>query len=124
MNGYDQENSQYTNLLTVLSLIPELSLPEKNTVILKTLRNQDITVEELQVIFKTLFKTSDDSSDSDLSLFSKPVIDLIDQLIKPFKKGQPTPDCPKCRSSKVVRYGIRDSKQRYLCKSCNHHFIK
>lgn len=123
MNDYDQqENSQYKNLLTVLSLIPELSLPEKNTVILKTLRNQDITVEELQVIFKTLFKTSD--APSDLSLFSRPVIDLIDQLIKPLKKGQPTPDCPKCRSSKVVRYGIRDSKQRYLCKSCNHQFIK
>lgn len=123
MNDYDQqENSQYTNLLTVLSLIPELSLPEKNTVILKTLRNQDITVEELQVIFKTLFNTS--TAPSDLPLFSKPVIDLIDQLIKPFKKGQPTPDCPKCRSSKVVRYGIRDSKQRYLCKSCNHQFVK
>lgn len=122
MNDYDQENSQYTNLLTVLSLIQELSLPEKNTVILKTLRNQDITVEELQAIFKTLFKTSDASSD--LPLFSKPVIDLIDQLIKPFKKGQPAPDCPKCRSSKVVRYGIRDSKQRYLCKSCNHQFIR
>lgn len=122
MNDHDQETSQYSNLLTVLSLIPELSLPEKNTVIKKILKSRDTTVEELQVIFETLFNTS--NAKSDLPLFSKPVIDLIDQLIKPLKKGQSTPTCPVCYSSKVVRYGLRDNKQRYLCKFCKHHFIK
>ena len=119
MNDYEQETSQHSNLLTVFSLIEELSLPEKNSVIRKILKNRHITVEELQVIFKTLFSGSDD-----LPLFSRPVIDLIDQLIKPLKRGQPTPDCPKCRSSRVVRNGIRDSKQRYLCKFCKHQFVK
>ena len=122
MNDYDQETSQYTNLLTVFSLIEELSLPEKNAVIRKILKNRHITVEELQVIFKTLFSGSDD-----LPLFSKPVIDLIYQLIKPLETSndsQFTPICPKCRSSRVVRNGIRDSKQRYLCKFCKHQFVK
>ena len=121
MNDYDQETSQYSNLLKVLSLIEELSLPEKNTVIQKTLKNRDITVEELQVIFKTLFNSN---APSDLPLFSRPVIDLIDQLIKPLRKNQSIPACPVCFSSKVIRYGIRDSKQRYLCKFCKHQFIK
>lgn len=122
MNDYEQETSQHSNLLTFFSLIEELSLPEKNAVIRKILKNQDITVEELLTIFKTLFDTS--NAPSDLPLFSKPVIDLIDQLIKPLKKGQPTPTCPVCYSSKVIKYGIRDSKQRYLCKFCKHQFVK
>lgn len=122
MNDYDRETSQHSNLLTVFSLIEELSLSEKNSVIRKILKNRHITIEELQVIFKTLFKTS--NAPSDLPLFSKPVIDLIDQLIKPLKKSQPTPICPVCYSSKVIRYGIRDSKQRYLCKFCKHQFVK
>ena len=122
MNDHDQETSQHTNLLTVFSLIEEFSLPEKNAVIRKILKNRHITVEELQTIFKTLFNTS--NAPSDLPLFSRPVIDLIAQLIKPLRKNQSIPTCPVCYSSKVIRYGIRDSKQRYLCKFCSHHFIK
>lgn len=121
-HDHDQETSQHTKLLTVFSLIEEFSLPEKNAVIRKILKNRHITVEELQTIFKTLFNIS--SAPNDLPLFSRPVIDLIDRLIKPLKKDQPTPICPVCYSSKVIRYGVRDSKQRYLCKFCKHHFIK
>ncbi|HEY4699460.1 MAG TPA: DDE-type integrase/transposase/recombinase [Nitrososphaerales archaeon] len=31
--------------------------------------------------------------------------------------------CKFCQSKDVVKHGIRGDTQRYLCKSCNHHFI-
>ena len=31
--------------------------------------------------------------------------------------------CPKCGSNIVVKFGIRNHKQNYLCKNCNHKFV-
>lgn len=30
--------------------------------------------------------------------------------------------CPKCQNSKIVKSGIINQKQRYLCKNCNYFF--
>ncbi|HTG64944.1 MAG TPA: hypothetical protein VL859_01085 [Flavobacterium sp.] len=30
--------------------------------------------------------------------------------------------CPKCQDSKIVKSGIINQKQRYLCKNCNYFF--
>jgi transposase-like protein len=30
--------------------------------------------------------------------------------------------CPKCQNSSIVKSGIINSKQRYLCKNCNYYF--
>lgn len=31
-------------------------------------------------------------------------------------------NCPKCQDSKIVKSGIINQKQRYLCKNCNYFF--
>ena len=31
--------------------------------------------------------------------------------------------CPRCKSSKIVRNGKRKAKQNYLCRNCNRQFI-
>jgi transposase-like protein len=31
--------------------------------------------------------------------------------------------CPKCKSNIVVKFGIRNKQQNYLCKICNHKFV-
>ena len=36
---------------------------------------------------------------------------------------KPTPSCPHCKSSSVVRHGKARAKQRYLCKECNKTFV-
>lgn len=30
--------------------------------------------------------------------------------------------CPKCQNTKIVKSGVINSKQRYLCKKCNYFF--
>ena len=30
--------------------------------------------------------------------------------------------CPKCQNNKIVKSGVINEKQRYLCKSCNYFF--
>ncbi|MEN9908475.1 MAG: hypothetical protein RLZZ540_1624 [Bacteroidota bacterium] len=30
--------------------------------------------------------------------------------------------CPKCQDSKIVKSGVINQKQRYLCKNCNYFF--
>ena len=30
--------------------------------------------------------------------------------------------CPKCQSSNIIKSGVINSKQRYLCKKCNYFF--
>lgn len=118
-------NSKLFRVPMILTLIQELSLSEKNEVIKETLKNRDIRVEELLTIFKTLFDTS--NVPNDLPLFSRPVIDLIYQLIEPLEisnSSQLTPICPRCLSSKIVRNGIYEGKQQYLCKKCKSQFVK
>ncbi|GEL10839.1 hypothetical protein SAMN05192550_0109 [Flavobacterium glycines] len=31
-------------------------------------------------------------------------------------------NCPKCQNNKIVKSGIINNKQRYLCKNCNYFF--
>ena len=31
-------------------------------------------------------------------------------------------NCPKCQDSKIVKSGVINQKQRYLCKNCNYFF--
>lgn len=31
-------------------------------------------------------------------------------------------NCPKCQNDKIVKSGIINNKQRYLCKNCNYFF--
>ena len=33
------------------------------------------------------------------------------------------PDCPRCSSSKVIRFGMKNGKQRYFCKDCDRTFL-
>jgi DNA invertase Pin-like site-specific DNA recombinase len=30
--------------------------------------------------------------------------------------------CPKCQNNQIVKSGVINSKQRYLCKKCNYYF--
>lgn len=33
------------------------------------------------------------------------------------------PNCPRCSSSKVIRFGMKNGKQRYYCKECSKTFL-
>ena len=32
--------------------------------------------------------------------------------------------CPKCKCNHIVKAGIHNGKQRYICKECNYHFTR
>lgn len=33
------------------------------------------------------------------------------------------PDCPRCSSANVIRFGMKNGKQRFMCKTCNRTFL-
>jgi transposase-like protein len=33
-------------------------------------------------------------------------------------------NCPKCKSSNIIKKGFLEGEQRYNCKDCNFHFTK
>ena len=66
------------------------------------LRNSlmQLSKEELAVLFADVF-SSDISDDEHIVI----------------------PDCPHCSSSKVIRFGMKNGKQRYYCKECSKTFL-
>ncbi len=48
---------------------------------------------------------------------------FLQEQAKPKVFAEDSIQCDKCGSIRVIKYGIRASKQTYLCKDCNHKFV-
>ncbi len=68
---------------------------------------------------KTLFECIKNLCESDLDR----IISFVFGIVSVNQQLADRPGCPYCVSSRVIKYGHKDGKQRFLCKDCTHTFM-
>ncbi len=68
---------------------------------------------------KTIFDYIKNLCESDLDR----IISFILEIVSVNRLFADRPDCPHCNSSRIIKYGHEDGKQRFFCKDCEHTFL-
>ena len=51
------------------------------------------------------------------------IITFVQNLLFANQPLSGRPDCPNCSGHRIIKYGYKDEKQRFLCKDCNQTFM-
>lgn len=68
---------------------------------------------------KTLFDCIKNLCESDLDR----IINFVLGIVSVNQQLTDRPGCPYCASSRVIKYGHKNGKQRFFCKDCTHTFM-
>ncbi len=68
---------------------------------------------------KTLFDYIKTLCESDLDR----IINFVLGIVSADQQPDARPDCPYCSSNRIIKYGHKDGKQRFLCKDCQKTYM-